>query len=805
MPTLPQHVQRAFPAQARSVTEARLLARQTLLEWGAPDMVDSAALLVSELVTNAVVHTGTEVRLDLRLDSGGLRIVVEDRHPGRELSLAAPLPRDDSENGRGLLITAALASSWGVEYTADTKRVWVRCEREVRPAPGPHPFTRLVTADDHPRVGVATLSPAGVVTGWNADAVALTGWTAEDVVGRRFDELLDPEPGERPPNLPPGPPSWQGGYRLLRKDGSTLEVFATHTVAEGTGTTVLLVPQRWRRLLEHPAPTTVTARTPTDPLGLRDDALLRLGLEEYLTLAAERVRDLLAAEATYLLLLRDLDDVFEVAAVSGLADSVRGTRLAPGSLGAPDPHSPGLPVVVEELPGPGGALLAGVDARSLVVVPVVVEGRVIGALGAARETTGGFDVEESALLQRCADSLALTTDRARLQSAERERRGWLSFIAEAGDLLAGSLDQSRTMAITGQIMVPRLADWSAVYLTDERDNTALQQVWHRDEQQADALRAALSRTDPPRSADSSDLPAGDSVTGIPLVARGRRIGWLVLGRAKGDPLRDDLLLVAESVARRAALAIDNAAAHGELRTTGEALQRSLLPHAMPTVPGLDIGVVYEAAGEGTAAGGDFYDLFPVAGGRWCFVVGDVCGAGAEAAAVTGLARHTIRALIRAGFSVPAALERLNTAILEEGSRGRFLTLVCAVLRRQGRRFHLSLVNAGHPLPFLVTGDGVSQVTAPQPLLGVIDTVAYAAEEHVLHQDDLLVVLTDGVTERREGTRMVEDRGVVAELAGSHGRPAQAAAERLRRLVVDFTDRPPQDDMAILALRVALDR
>jgi serine phosphatase RsbU (regulator of sigma subunit)/anti-sigma regulatory factor (Ser/Thr protein kinase) len=802
MPTLPQHVQRTFPAQGRSVAAARLLARETLLEWGAPDMVDSAALLVSELVTNAVVHTGTEVRLDLRLDSGGLRIVVEDRHPGRELSLAAPLPRDDSESGRGLLITAALASSWGVEYTADTKRVWVRCEREVRPAPGPHPFTRLA-ADDQPRVGVATLSPAGVVTGWNADAVALSGWAVEDAVGRRFDELLDPEPGERPPpNLSPGPQSWQGGYRLLRKDGSTVEVFATHAAVEGAGTTALLVPQRWRQLLEHPAPATVTARTPTDPLGLRDDALLRVGLEEYLTLAAERVRDLLAAEATYLLLLRDLDDVFEVVAVSGLADDVRGTRLAPGSLGAPDPHSPGLPVLMEELPGPGGALLAGVEARSLAVVPVVVEGRVIGALGAARESSGGFGAEESALLQRCADSLALTTDRARLQSAERERRGWLSFIAEAGDLLAGSLDQRRTMAITGQIMVPRLATWSAVYLTDERDNTALQQVWHRDEQQADALRAALSPSDAPASSESSDLPAGDSVTSIPLVARGRRIGWLVLGRAKGDPLREDLLLVAESVARRAALAIDNAGAHGELRATGEALQRSLLPHAMPTVPGLDIGVVYEAAGEGTAAGGDFYDLFPVSGGRWCFVVGDVCGAGAEAAAVTGLARHTIRALIGAGFSVPATLERLNTAILEEGARGRFLTLVCGVLRRQGRRVHVSLVNAGHPLPFLVTGDGVGQVTAPQPLLGVIDTVAYAAEEHVLHQDDLLVVLTDGVTERREGTRMVEDRGVVAELAGSHGRPAQAAAERLRRLVVDFTDHPPQDDMAILALRVA---
>ena len=155
--------------------------------------------------------------------------------------------------------------------------------------------------------------------------------------------------------------------------------------------------------------------------------------------------------------------------------------------------------------------------------------------------------------------------------------------------------------------------------------------------------------------------------GIPLVARGRRIGQLTLGRPPGDPLHGEALVVAESVARRAALAIDNARAHGELQAVGEALQRSLLPAALPSAPQFDVGVVYEAAGERSLAGGDFYDVFPLGGGRWCFAVGDVCGTGAEAAAVTGLARHTIRALGLAGFPVADILERLNAAILEEGS------------------------------------------------------------------------------------------------------------------------------------------
>ncbi len=124
--------------------------------------------------------------------------------------------------------------------------------------------------------------------------------------------------------------------------------------------------------------------------------------------------------------------------------------------------------------------------------------------------------------------------------------------------------------------------------------------------------------------------------------------------------------------------------------------------------------MYEAAGERSLAGGDFYDVFPLGGGRWCFAVGDVCGTGAEAAAVTGLARHTIRALGLAGFPVADILERLNAAILEEGERSRFLTLVCGTLEEDGGgRLRMSLVSAGHPLPFVVRRTGeVGQVGRP---------------------------------------------------------------------------------------------
>jgi serine phosphatase RsbU (regulator of sigma subunit) len=416
------------------------------------------------------------------------------------------------------------------------------------------------------------------------------------------------------------------------------------------------------------------------------------------------------------------------------------------------------------------------------------------------------------LLQQIANALAVATDRARLQSLERERRGWLTFLAEAGDFLAGSLDQDMTMAITGQIVVPKIAQWCAVHLDDDRGHPVVEQVWHEDEREIEPLRAHLESNpattpDEIEDQDAEEEPDEPSPWGevltVPLVARGRRIGQLSLGRPAGDPLRGEPLLVAESVARRAAIAIENARAHGELRAIGNALQSSLLPSSTPEAQGLDVGVVYEAAGQETTAGGDFYDLFPIGSGKSCFVVGDVCGTGPEAAAVTGLARHTIRALVLAGFPISDVLERLNTAIIDEGERSRFLTLVCGVLQPDGDAMRVEMVSAGHPLPMIVRQSGqVEQVGRPQSLLGVVDDVRYFEEQYRLARGELFVAVTDGVLERRVGPMMIGEEGLATELAGlGTSLSAQAVAERVRRLVVEFAPEAPRDDMAVLVLRV----
>lgn len=802
MTTFPLRARRSFDADPASVALARRFARQQLEEWGAPELQDGAALAISELVTNALVHAGTTATVDLRLDARCLRIEVEDQHPGRVLQTDRAGPGEDSESGRGLLVSAAMASAWGVEYTASSKRIWLLLDRDhaVGPAPGPLVPRRRGAAGT--AIAVVELGADGAVTEWHADATRLLGWTPDAVLGRPYVDLVEPEPGRRPPEAA-GPPTraWQGEYSVLADDGSAVPVFASHRATRDGATIVLLVAEEQRSLLEHPV---VRGRaggpsSPSDPLGLRDDALVRLSVDEYLPLATERVRAALDADAAVLLISQE--DTFEVAAVSGLPDDLRGTRVPADEPGLPSTRSPRMPVVVPDGANTMMGLLRGTSMRSLAAVPVFAEGRLTGALAVASEGRDVFSEEQYMFLQRLADSLALPADRARLQTSDRERRGWLTFVAEAGDLLAHSLDQEMTMAITGQIVVPRLATWCAVYLDDEREAPVLQQVWHQDERAVEGLRSVLGKHRPDELPTAADTQLEGEVDTLRLLARGRGIGHLLLGRPAGSPLRDDVRLVTESIVRRAALAIDNARTHGALLAIGQTLQAGLLPPSLPDVPGLDLGVVYEAAGEGTA-GGDFYDIFPIGGGSWCFVVGDVCGTGAEAAAVTGLARHTIRSLTRAGFSMAATLERLNDAILEEGERARFLTLVGGTFRRQGSRVHLSAVNAGHPPLFVVGTDHVvRRLGSSQLLLGVSDRVTYVAEDHVLEPGELMVALTDGVLERRNGERMLDDAGVAADLARAGELPAQAIAERLRRLAVDFADSPQSDDIAILALRV----
>jgi serine phosphatase RsbU (regulator of sigma subunit)/anti-sigma regulatory factor (Ser/Thr protein kinase) len=415
----------------------------------------------------------------------------------------------------------------------------------------------------------------------------------------------------------------------------------------------------------------------------------------------------------------------------------------------------------------------------------------------------------------------------------RTHRGWLGFLAEASDLLAGTLDEEMLVALSAQLVVPRLARWCAFRLSEppgppgppgpsgDAGEWRLAHVWHADEQRMGGLRRLLElpgvlgrdetgiRAWPtPQQRAAADFAAvadTRSVIALPLAARGRRLGMLILGRAEDARYAGDVMWLVEDMGRRIALCLDNARMYSRQLAVSQALQRGLLPPDTPVIPGIDHSVVYEPAGEGHDVGGDFYDIFPVGGGRWRFALGDVCGTGPEAAAVTGLARHTLRLLAREDYGVAAVLDRLNQALFEEGPRARLITVLHGELTpRPGGGAALTVAAAGHPLPLLLssaTGRVVAAATS-QLLLGALAGVRYYEEKFDLATGDVLLCVTDGVTERRlDGRLLDDDDGLARLLTDCGGLTAAAVAARLRRAVKEFAPTPSTDDVAMMVLRV----
>jgi phosphoserine phosphatase RsbU/P len=255
------------------------------------------------------------------------------------------------------------------------------------------------------------------------------------------------------------------------------------------------------------------------------------------------------------------------------------------------------------------------------------------------------------------------------------------------------------------------------------------------------------------------------------------------------------------VARRAALAIDNARIHDERRKVAHTLQQSLLPPVLPVVKGIGFAAEYVPTGDAAEVGGDFYDVVPLPDDRWLVVVGDVSGKGVQAAAVTGLVRDVIRVLVRDGRPLPDALVRLNDTLVERGG-GRYCTLaLAAVGPGDDGELVVSLHLAGHDRPVLVRADGrASFVGTGGTALGLLDSVATPSLEVALRPGDALVFYTDGVTERRRGRELFGLERLCDAAAPLGGYSADVIAARLRTTVIGYSTEAPRDDIAILVLR-----
>ncbi|MEZ3181744.1 SpoIIE family protein phosphatase [Streptomyces pimonensis] len=240
------------------------------------------------------------------------------------------------------------------------------------------------------------------------------------------------------------------------------------------------------------------------------------------------------------------------------------------------------------------------------------------------------------------------------------------------------------------------------------------------------------------------------------------------------------------------------------------LQQSLLPAALPPVPGVEAAVHYRAASP-DQLGGDFYDLFPIDGKRFAFFLGDVCGKGPQAAAVTSLTRYTLRTAALHSPDPVSALRTLNQVLHERYAGGdpRYCTVIFGTLEPgpDTGQVTVRIASGGHPSALVLRAGGATDFL-PTPgglLVGVLPAAAFAATTTVLGQGDTLLLYTDGLTEARIGanrTDLYGEEALRAFAADHAGKPPHTLIKALTGLLDGFGD-GLDDDTALLALGVPL--
>jgi serine phosphatase RsbU (regulator of sigma subunit) len=238
----------------------------------------------------------------------------------------------------------------------------------------------------------------------------------------------------------------------------------------------------------------------------------------------------------------------------------------------------------------------------------------------------------------------------------------------------------------------------------------------------------------------------------------------------------------------------------------QTLEESLFPPRLPSIPGLDVAARHAAAGNGTDAMGDFFDVFPSVGTLWGMVVGDVCGKGPLAARSGALARNTLRATARRVTRPSRILADLNQALLDWPTDDpRFLTAIYALARPFSGGALVRISSAGHPLALVRSAHGdVHEFGRPGTLLGVLPDPELHDSQRALRTGDSLVLFSDGVTEARRGTnREFYGDGRLRELvAGLGDLPALAMAETIRLAILAFGSGRLRDDMVVLVMKVS---
>jgi PAS domain S-box-containing protein len=704
---------------------------------------------------------------------------------------------------------------------------------------GPIPVVsevRLAAIIESSDDAILTKDREGIITSWNPAAERMYGWSAEEAIGQVISILIpEDRAGEE----------WRILERVLA--GETVDHYESdrvHRSGRLVRVSLSIGPLRdeggdivGASIIARD----ITAQHRTHDFAVRLQRLTSAFASEITRKGAvEALLDQsvagLGADAGAVGLLNEAGDQIELAGSVGYTEAgIRDWQRFP--LDADVPMSIAVrsnePIWMESASdlreGYSGLSEANILFASLAVIPMAIEGRPFGAIALSFSTPREFDEEERTFLLTAAQHAAQTFDHARVYEDQRTATERLAFLAAASELLSRSLDPDTTLQNLADLAIRELGDWCAIDLVDEEVGLRNVATAHVD---PDLVRVANDFRE--RYPVDPDAPTGapnvirtgkselyreipdellvesaedeehlkmmreiglESGMVVPLAARGRVLGAITF--VSSNPKRhfgDADLELAEDLARRAALAIDNAMLFRHEHDAAVTLQRSLLPESLPKLPGAQFAARYFPAAPGLEVGGDWYDVTVIGEGRAAMTIGDIAGRGIKAAAVMGHVSGVVRAFVLDGKKPDEVVQRANR-VMRESARPQMATAVQLELDLEADQ--VDYVRAGHPPALLRLSDGTVQFLAgrgTQPL-GVFDDLDCRTHRVDFPPGSLLLLYTDGLVERSEGDFDEELENLARAVAQG---PADAEG-CLRELAERFTPETIPDDVAMLAV------
>jgi GAF domain-containing protein/anti-sigma regulatory factor (Ser/Thr protein kinase) len=553
-----------------------------------------------------------------------------------------------------------------------------------------------------------------------------------------------------------------------------------------------------------------------------DAALAFLSEDDLLTELLERITEILETDTAAILLLDESGAQLRARAAKGIEEEVeQGVTIPFGKGFAGRVVAQRRAITVPDISqfDVVNPLLAQKGIRSLLGVPLLIQGRAIGVLHVGTLTPRTFSDEDRDLLQRVADRAAMAIEHAQLLTRERRARAaaeaatrQLQALQRVTDAALAYLPQDELLTeLLERITEILHADTAAILMLDETGRVLRARAAKGIEEEVEqgvtipvgkgfAGRIAAQR----RAVFIPDVDHADvlnpllrqkgirSLLGVPLLIEGRVLGVLHVGSLTARDFTEEDRDLLQHAADRAALAIEHAQL-SERRRLAEALQRRLLPQRITGIPGVEIASRYLPAGE--SLGGDWYDAFALAPGKIVLAVGDVVGHGLAAAATMAQLRTALRAYAIDGHPAAEVVARVNRMMWHLGPSS-MTTLAYLVLDPAAER--VELVTAGHPPPLVIDPDGTAEYL---PLtggiaLGASGAARYESRTHELRLGATVMLYTDGLVERR-GQSIDDGLERLRAVAGETGDPEALCRAVTARLVPER----PADDIAIIIARL----